>query len=380
MILESNFAKFLQEIRLQENHREALQTGHNTLRDRLRADQDLKSVIVSDFLQGSYRRDTSVRPNGDARADVDIVVVTNLKERKVGGDGGYTPAQAINVFKPFVEKHYKGKYRIQGRSIGIELSYVELDLVITSAPSEAQARFLASEAVTTNFNLADAPDWRLHEAWLSPDKRTSADLSKLYEAERGEEWKAEPLRIPDRDANIWEDTHPLEQIRWTRDKNSRCNKHFVNIVKAIKWWRLEKHPEPERPKGFPLERLVGECCPDGIGSVAEGIKETLSAIVLKYSEDVDNGRKPFLPDYGVPSHDVFERITVEDFAKFHRQTVDAALLAARAYESTDSAESGKLWQELLGDKFPKPSNGGGKASGGFTERTAPTIPGSTRFA
>ena len=380
MILEGDFAKFIREIQLQENHREALQTGHNTLRERLRAEQDLKSIVVSDFLQGSYRRDTAVRPNGDARADVDIVVVTNLKERKAAGDGGYTPAKAINVFKPFVEKHYKGKYRIQGRSIGIELSYVELDLVITSAPSEAQARFLASEAVTTNFNLADAPDWRLHAAWLSPNRRTPATLSKLYEAERGEEWKMEPLRIPDRDANVWEDTHPLEQIRWTRDKNARCNKHFVNIVKAIKWWRLEKHPELERPKGFPLERLIGECCPDGIESVAQGIASTLSAIAANYAAYVARGTKPELPDYGVPNQDVFKRVTSEDFAKFHRQTVVGADLARRAYGSTNPVESGKLWHELLGDKFPKPPDDGGKKSGGFTERTAVTIPGSTRFA
>jgi len=270
--------------------------------------------------------------------------------------------------------------RIQGRSIGIELSYVELDLVITSAPSEAQAKFLMSDSVTTNFNLVDAPDWRLNKAWLDLDKRSALTRSKLYEADREEEWKAEPLRIPDRVANFWEDTHPLEQIRWTRDKNARCNQHFVNVVKAIKWWRLEKHPEPERPKGFPLERLVGECCPDGIESVAQGIRDTLGAIVMKYREDVDNGRKPMLPDYGVPTHDVFARITVEDFEKFFGQVVDAAVLASRAFESTDPAESSKLWRELLGDKFPKPSNDGGKKSGGFTERTAVTIPGSTRFA
>ena len=380
MILESDFAKFLQEIRLQKNHREALQTGHNTLRERLRSDQNLKAIVVSDFLQGSYRRDTAVRPKGDARADVDIVVVTNLKERKSAGDGGYTPAQAINVFKPFVEKHYKGKYRIQGRSIGIELSYVELDLVVTSAPSEAQARLLISEAVTTNFNLADAPDWRLHKSWLSPDRRTSAVLSKLYEAEREEEWKLEPLRIPDRDANRWEDTHPLEQIRWTRDKNARCSKHFINVVKAIKWWRMEKHPEPERPKGFPLERLVGECCPNGIESVAQGITSTLTAIAANYAEHVARGTKPELPDYGVPDHDVFKRVTPEDFAEFHRQTVVGADLAHRAYESTNAVKSGGLWHELLGDKFPKPPDDGGKKSGGFTERTAVTIPGSTRFA
>ena len=45
-------------------------------------------------------------------------------------------------------------------------------------------------------------------------------------------------------------------------------------MKAIKWC-VEKHTEPKHPKGFPLERLIGECCPDGIESVAEGMMKTL---------------------------------------------------------------------------------------------------------
>ena len=28
-------------------------------------------------------------------------------------------------------------------------------------------------------------------------------------------WKDEPLLIPDREADAWDKTHPLEQIRWT---------------------------------------------------------------------------------------------------------------------------------------------------------------------
>ncbi|MDC0712683.1 hypothetical protein POL68_29750 [Stigmatella sp. ncwal1] len=45
----------------------------------------------------------------------------------------------MNCFKPFLERHYKGKYRQQGRSFGIELSRVEMDLAITAAPVEAEA-------------------------------------------------------------------------------------------------------------------------------------------------------------------------------------------------------------------------------------------------
>src|SRR5690606_10592752 len=125
MELESDFATFLSEIRPTKNQRSDLQTGHKTLRDRLNADEELKPVLVSDFLQGSFRRATAVRPKNDRRSDVDIIVVTKLSEDE------FTPAEAMDKFKPFLEKHYKGKWKAQGRSFGIELSYVELDLVLT---------------------------------------------------------------------------------------------------------------------------------------------------------------------------------------------------------------------------------------------------------
>jgi hypothetical protein len=82
MRLESDFVKFIQEIQLQENHRQALQKGHSDLRKRLRGDQDLKPIIVSDFSR-SYRRDTRCAPT-DARADVDIVLVAILESKRQG--------------------------------------------------------------------------------------------------------------------------------------------------------------------------------------------------------------------------------------------------------------------------------------------------------
>ena len=44
----------------------------------------------------------------------------------------------------------------------------------------------------------------------------------------------------------------------------------MNVVKALKWWRLLDRPG-EYPKGYPLEHIIGACCPDGIASVAEGV-------------------------------------------------------------------------------------------------------------
>jgi hypothetical protein len=89
-----------------------------------------------------------------------------------------------------------------------------------------------------------------------------------------------------------------------------------------------------------------------------------------------------LPDYGVPSHDVFKRVSVEDFKAFFEQVQGAAALARRAFDSTDRTESGKLWRELFGSKFPEPpvNGGGGTKKVGYTTPVAPAVPGSGRFA
>ena len=47
------------------------------------ADEDLKDIIVTTFLQGSYRRSTAVRPKQGKRSDVDIVVVTKLDKEEL---------------------------------------------------------------------------------------------------------------------------------------------------------------------------------------------------------------------------------------------------------------------------------------------------------
>ena len=111
MKINSYFNDFLSNIRLTSSQKEDLKRGHKTLRDRLNTDDELKDIIISTFLQGSYRRSTAVRPLNGKRADVDVIVVANLDRNEI------TPQQTIEKFIPFVEKHYKGKYEIQGRSI-----------------------------------------------------------------------------------------------------------------------------------------------------------------------------------------------------------------------------------------------------------------------
>lgn len=375
MELPTDFATYLTEIRPTKNQQDDLKKGHEVLRGRLREYEPLKDDIVSDFLQGSYRRATAVRPKTDTRPDVDIIVVTRFSE------SDYTPSQAMKKFEPFLDKYYEGKWRPQGRSFGIDLSYVSLDLVITSAPSEADAAKLCSKAVRVDADIVEEPDWRLHELWVPTWSRTGSYREILKRVASDPDWKLSPLRIPDRTTERWESTHPLEQIRWTCAKNASCNGHFVNVVKVVKWWRLHNYDEPKHPKGFPLERIVGECCPNNISSVADGFTRTLEAMEAKYAVHAQMGSKPVLPDYGVPEHDVFARITAEDFAAFHKQVSEGAKAARAALDESDRDESRRRWRKLLGPKFPKPEEKKEASSaGGYTEPRRPAVPGSGRFA
>ena len=100
-IVNTYFKDFLRNIRLSENQIKDLARGHNTLRSRLIGDEELSTIIETTFLQGSYKRNTAVQPKNGNRSDVDIIVVTNLDATKV------TPDEAIEKFKPFLEKYYK---------------------------------------------------------------------------------------------------------------------------------------------------------------------------------------------------------------------------------------------------------------------------------
>jgi len=375
MDVPSYFSDFLKDIRPTATQREGYKNGHRVLRARLASYGPLKNAIVSTFLQGSYRRATAVRPQGDKRPDVDIIAVTALHHEEL------KPAQVLDLFHTFAKKHYGEKSRLQGRSIGIELDAVDLDLVPTAAPSEAEYGILKSASVTDDEDLEEATDWRLNRLWLNESARAGrSDAMTILAAARAEpEWKADPLLIPDAQAGTWEPTHPLAQLQWTRDKNARCDGHFVNVVKALKWWRNEALPDLKHPKGFPLERIIGECCPDGIESVAEGVTKTLETAVAKFAGIRAAKGVPQLADYGVSTHNVLKRIDGESFATLYDAMAKAAETAKAARAAVEVDDSARLWRDLFGSKFPAPPSGGG-AKGGYSPRDKVSVPGAQRFA
>ena len=337
--MTSYFEDFLKEIRLTNNQVNELQQAHTTLRSRLVADEELSKYMETTFLQGSYKRSTAVRPKNGNRSDVDIVVVTKFDKDE------YSPDEVLDVFEPFLEKYYAGKYRKQGRSWGIEMSHVDLDLVPTASVSLAETGLLENKMISSNDDI-----YTLYESKIENINGYSwnCHFDNFFEAAEDAEWRNEPLYIPDREAMIWDKTHPLEQIRWTQEKNKNCNGHYINVVKCIKWWRKEKYPDVKHPKSYPLEHFIGDCCPDGIQSVAEGITLALEKIVTDYPT------KPYLADRGVPEHDVFARLSDSDYLLFYEAVCGAAVIARNAFDADSVQESAKFWRELFGNKFPEP--------------------------
>lgn len=101
----------------------------------------------------------------------------------------------------------------------------------------------------------------------------------------------------------------------------------------MKWWRKTQYPDMKHPKSYPLEHFIGDCCPDDIKSVAEGVVLTLENIVSQYTN------KPFLADRGVPEHDVFARITDEEYSDFYDTVCDAAKIAREAFDCEELYDS-----------------------------------------
>jgi hypothetical protein len=355
MDLPTFFTDFDARITPTATQKTAAQEGHTTLRERLEGDPILTNLVEVTFLQGSYRRSTAVRPKPDGNLDVDVIVVTNI-------DSAITsPAAAIEKFIPFVEKYYPGKYRRQGRSIGISLADVDLDLVVTAKPDQQTTDVLRKSAAL-GYGSIDSPEW-------------SEGVMKLLASG---EWRGGSLLIPDREAGKWEPTHPLAQIEATVNKNKQCNGYLLRVVRAAKW-RNRWSRDDRAPKSFPLERIVGEYCPAGITSVAQGMVSYYEAALAQLRPYAERNEVPFLPDYGAADHNVLARCTPVEIKDFVSDLSKAAPLARSAYDEADKARSADLWHDLLGDEFPRSPGGDGDKKG-FTERTAVTVPATARFA
>lgn len=222
MELEKNFKIFASNIQPSESHREDAISAHQTLRDKLKENEELKDVFEGSFLAGSYKRQTAVKPI----KDVDIVVM--LSQEK--GSARNTLAWVEGILNAI---GYSAKTAKQRRSIRIDLANVTMDIVPALIP------------------------------WGKDDR----------------------LKVPCREDDEWLLSHPKKHIENASALNQKSlDGRYVPIVKMLKWWKIffvkQKHP-----KGFFLELLCGLHLDFNATSFAEGFTSVLSNMVNFYGAD-----------------------------------------------------------------------------------------------
>lgn len=391
--IDTFFEDFLAKISPTDEQLDQMDLVHDKAVKFLSGQKLLSHIWVKSFVQGSYRRETGLIGTEEHPCDIDVVVVTKLPHVLL-------PAFALELFSGPLEKfcdeiakeNPKGRFcaKPQGRSWGIAVSpTISLDIVPTSSVDQAwneplidaehstiklaEAEAKAGEEMLgrmANFSFRGKRDQRrrmLVEATamatadegialkaIAAFRERQAHVQKTAAAGQREVEVPGALRIPDHNIQKWVATHPLAQIEWTENMEKKCFGNFTKVVRCIKWWQRTRSAQCGKPKGYPLERLVGECCPVGITSVGQGVAETFKNIVVKFSAQIEQqGIVPKLEDYGTNA-DVWKRLTIGELRSFMACARTAYQISQKAISAADHEEAAVHWRELFGDQFPGP--------------------------
>ncbi|PEI96201.1 nucleotidyltransferase [Bacillus pseudomycoides] len=297
MVTQNQFLEFLKDIEPSKTTKDDASKAHTDLRSFLEKDADFKPYRESDFLSGSYKRDTAIRPrivDGKmTRPDVDIIVVTKYTKED-------DPNEVINLLYDVLEKQYPN-IRKQARSVGINTGKADMDVVPIIAPDGMEG--------------------------------------KLY--------------IPDRKQEKWLETNPPRHTTWTIEMNQESKGMFKPLVKIMKWWRRVNPTIAKKPKGFVIECIVAECMDKSETKYGELFVKTMEEIVKRYEIYIQLGTVPTIDDPGVPGNSVTDGITFDAFEGFYNKVKLHAEIGRRALEETNEDEALKWWRSIFGQRFPK---------------------------
>lgn len=288
MSKEKDFEKFLHDIEPSQTTKQYISSIQSNLREYLENHEFYKYKILDTFLTGSYAKHTSKRPTKyDGKTDVDIVVVTKYTEKD-------DSKEVLNELYEVCKQAYS-KVTKQSRSIGIEMSGIEIDVVP-----------------------------------MIEDK-----LSGMY-------------KIGNKKDGKWKRTNPKGHITWCSEVNKNHYNKFVRIVKIFKWWRKNNCPDDIKyPKGITLEKIIADNLYDCNNTYEDIVFNTMKNIKNKFEYYIKNGIKPFISDPGIPSDNLSDTYKFEDFKLFY----DKISTHIKLLEETNF--SNESWRKILGTEFPK---------------------------
>jgi hypothetical protein len=296
MNLPDAFDTFHDNISLGAKPTQKIESASNGLIVYLSQRYSLPSSLV--FLQGSYPNGTAVEPeNGDGEYDVDLVCVCAAPTM--------TAEEALD------------------------------DLEARLAENATYAELIRKEgsrkAPCVRLRYADDEVGGFHVDVVPVRPSTSSDPQGTHEC-------------PRRGVG-WSDTAPREYTQWCQDRGVR----FARTVKMLKRWREHHQPARLTIKSIVLQVLAAT----NLGterSDGEALVTTLEAI--KRVLDASPNTPPRVPNPVLKSENLAARWEPAAYRDFRRELDEAVALARRALDTSNVAESHKLWRDLLGDDFP----------------------------
>lgn len=290
MVPNARFIELLKDIEPSATTNSSASSAHTVVREHLRSHRLFKKRCKSDFLAGSYARDTAIRPktseDGLERPDIDIIMVTSFSTSD-------RPDDVLQELSDALEDAFVVE-RINKRSVRVTLATAEIDVVPV------------------------------------------VESGTVYE-------------LPDRDLGYWKPTNPPGHIGWSNYQNVNFDKRFKPLVKLFKWWRRENRTG-KRPKGFILEVLVSLHSPADEPHYGEAFAQMLENIYAEYGALADLGIKPTISDPSLPGSDILSKVSATDWKNFIERVRVHAGYARRAQEG-DMEEATRLWRNLFGDRF-----------------------------
>jgi hypothetical protein len=297
MKLQNHFEKLVENISLDPTRIGRVRSAVKNLAEFFREDEVIRQLLIEEFLQGSFPMDICVRPQGrGGEFDVDLVLVLRLKNP----DGSLPSPQTV------------------------------LELIAARLATRADFKPKIQRNKPRCIRLQYAGDFHID----------------IVPAQVGFDTES-AIKIPDKQAQKWRDTHPKGFIKAIESKDQ--NGHLKPVVKMVKWWRDVACQDGGAPKSVVLTTLLANSLIADSFSYAVSLTSTIRQLNRYFQS---NSLCPVVANPALPSENLARNWSQEDYARFKKEFAAATKVAEEALAEPDYEKSVEGWQRLFGSAFP----------------------------
>ncbi len=166
----------------------------------------------------------------------------------------------------------------------------------------------------------------------------------------------EPLKVPDRPAKEWIDSHPLGYASRLSKLNQDNGSKVVQLIKLIKAWR-DAQMATRKPKSYVIEVMILKSFEDesltsqGL-SIPRITADFFAHIATKYDKLMEEGKEaPRIPDPQIQNSFITRGWSRSHFETFMRRIREAKRASQKA-EADSEADASKEWQKVFGERWP----------------------------